>query len=311
MIKQNRRVHAVIDGMVTHTEQHKINVFPVFEVNGDVDYSVGNIDFVGSVVIRGNVLPGFKIKAAGDIRITGGIEAADVEAEGSITVREGILGQNKGLVKAGKDIKSAFIQEGNIEAGGNVHVSQSIMHSRVRARHQVNCQGTKGLIVGGSIQAGESVSARTIGNSISTHTVIEVGVLPELRNELLELRNALKLHLENMDKSSKALYLLDQMAADGRLSPERLAMRIKLNHSKKQLEETVDTVKERILEIEKSLENTDHAKVEVTSIIYGGTKVVVGRYTRFIKDQASRVLIRLVDGEIVMLSKFSPRGCPL
>ena len=54
-----------LDGLLTKTEKGKINVFPVYEINGDVDYSIGNIDFVGTVVIRGNVLTGFRIKARG------------------------------------------------------------------------------------------------------------------------------------------------------------------------------------------------------------------------------------------------------
>lgn len=58
------------------------------------------------------------------------------------------------------------------------------MHSNIRAGRDVLCSGAKGLIVGGSVQAGEKVIARIIGNPMSTTTSIEVGALPELRNEL-------------------------------------------------------------------------------------------------------------------------------
>ena len=76
--------YAAIDGLIVKTEGDKLNVFPVYEVNGDVDYRTGNIDFVGTVVIRGNVLTGLRIKAAGDIRVIGGVEGAQLEAQGSI-----------------------------------------------------------------------------------------------------------------------------------------------------------------------------------------------------------------------------------
>ena len=69
-------MYAAIDGLFTLTGGETINVFPIYEVNGDVDYHTGNIDFVGTVVIRGNVLTGFRIRAAGDIRIVGGVEGA-------------------------------------------------------------------------------------------------------------------------------------------------------------------------------------------------------------------------------------------
>lgn len=298
---QQTGLYAAIDGMMTKTDRDKINVFPVFEVNGDVDYNIGNINFVGNVVVRGSVLTGFRIKAEGDIRVTGSVDGADLEAGGSIEISAGILGGNKGMIRAGQSVKCSFIQDAVVEAGADVLVTQSIMHSHIRAGHSVVCQGTKGLIVGGTIQAGERVIARTIGNSMSTMTSIEVGVLPELRNELQQLRQQLKGLNETKDKAEKALQLLDQMAAAGQLTPEKVAMRIKLNHSKRQTAEELLAVKERILEIEKSLEDSEKAKVEVVATIYGGTKIVIGRYTKFVKDTATRVKYQLMDGDVAVL----------
>ena len=222
-------LYAAIDGLITLTDKNKINVFPVFEVNGDVDYSIGNIDFIGTVVIRGNVLTGFKVKAAGDIRVIGGVEGAELESSGSIEVTGGILASNKGYIRAGKNVKSTFIQDGNVSAAEDVLVSQSIMHSHVRAGRNVVCSGTKGLIVGGTIQAGERVIARNIGNTMSTATAIEVGVRPELRGELLELRAQVKALSENLDKTEKALTILDQLASLGQLTQDKLAMRYKIS----------------------------------------------------------------------------------
>lgn len=292
-------LYAAIDGMVTKTDRDKLNVFPVFEVNGDVDYSVGNIDFVGTVVIRGNVLTGFKIKCAGDIRVTGSVEGADLDAEGSIEISAGVLGHNKGVIKAGKRVKSSFIQDATVIAE-EVLVTQSIMHSNVRAVKSITCKGTKGLIVGGIIQAGETVTARTVGNSMSTATVIEVGVIPELRNELTELRLQLRAMRDGMDKTEKALAILDQLAAAGHLTPDKAEMRVKLNRTKKQSIEEQNAMKERVLEIEKSLEDSEKAKVEVVSTIYSGAKIVIGRYTKFIKDSISHVRFQFADGDVAM-----------
>ncbi|RKN86496.1 FapA family protein [Paenibacillus ginsengarvi] len=297
---EQKALYAAIDGMVVITDNGKINVFPIYEVNGDVDYRTGNIDFLGTVVIRGNVLSGFTVRAAGDIRITGGVEGAEVDALGSIEVGAGILGHNKAVIRAGVTLKSSFIQDATIEAGQDVIVSQSILHSQVRAGQAILCNGPKGLIVGGTIQAGERVTARTIGNTMSTPTSIEVGVVPELRNELTSLRQQLRQLQEGLDKTDKALVLLDQLAAAGSLSAEKLAMRIKLSHTKKQAMEEQISLKERILDIEKTLEDTDRAKVQVISVVYGGTKIVIGRYTRFVKDAISRVCFVYSDGDIAM-----------
>ncbi|WP_150267710.1 DUF342 domain-containing protein [Paenibacillus tepidiphilus] len=293
-------MYAAIDGLVTLTDKGKVNVFPVYEVNGDVDYSTGNIDFVGTVVIRGNVLTGFTVKSAGDIRVVGGVEGAELVAGGSIEVTGGIIGYNKGLVNASKNVKVSFIQDGNVVAGEDVIVSQSIMHSSVRAGRDVICNGTKGLIVGGTVQAGERVVARTIGNTMSTATAIEVGVVPELRNEMNELRQELRQLLENEDKTNKALYLLNQLAGSGQLSPDKVALRVKLNATKQSHLREEKRIKERTLEIERMLEDNGRARVEVVRTIYGGSKIVIGRYTRFVKDPTERVIFTYNEGDITL-----------
>lgn len=297
---EENAMYALIDGLITPTENQRINVFPLYEVNGNVDYTTGNIDFIGTVIIRGNVLSGFKVKAAGDIRVIGGVEGAELYAEGSIEVTGGIIGYNKGIVQAGVDVKSSFIQDANVEAGQSIYVSQSIMHSAIRAGKQCICEGTKGLIVGGLIQAGEKVKARIVGNPMSTVTTIEVGVMPKLRNELTNLREQQKELNDNLDKTAKALHLLDQMAASGQLSNDKMNMRIKLQVTRDSSMQQVIDIKERILSIEKMLEDTSKARVDVTKMIYGGSKIVIGRYTKYIKDTATYISFFYQNGDISM-----------
>ncbi|MEG1448818.1 MAG: FapA family protein, partial [Oscillospiraceae bacterium] len=52
------------------------NVDEVFVISGDVDISTGDIDFVGKVEVRGNILEGYSVKCVGDIVVFGMIEGA-------------------------------------------------------------------------------------------------------------------------------------------------------------------------------------------------------------------------------------------
>lgn len=232
--------------------------------------------------------------------MVGGVEGAELISGGSIEIAGGIIGYNKGLVSAGKNVKVSFIQDGNVVAGEDVIVSQSIMHSNIRAGRDVLCNGSKGLIVGGVVQAGERVVARTIGNTMSTATAIEVGVVPELRNEINDLRHELRQLLENEDKTNKALYLLNQLANNGQLAPDKVALRVKLNATKQSHMREEKRIKERVLEIERMLEDTVRARVEVVKTIYGGSKIVIGRYTRFVKDPTERVVFIYSEGDITL-----------
>jgi uncharacterized protein (DUF342 family) len=135
---------------------------------------------------------------------------------------------------------------------------------------------------------------------MSTTTSIEVGVVPELRNELQNLRQQIKDIMINLDKTDKALTLLDQLASMGKLTPDKVAMRSKLGLTKKSNLEEINDIKERILDIEKALEDTGKARVDVMKMIYGGSRIVIGRYTKYIKDPISRMSFYYSEGDISM-----------
>lgn len=52
---------SAIDGRVAYVNQ-MINVYPVLEIEGDIDLSVGNIDFVGTVFIKEKYQKGFRLR---------------------------------------------------------------------------------------------------------------------------------------------------------------------------------------------------------------------------------------------------------
>lgn len=135
---------------------------------------------------------------------------------------------------------------------------------------------------------------------MSTATAIEVGVVPELRNEINDLRLELRQLLENEDKTNKALYLLNQLANNGQLAPDKVALRVKLNATKQSHMREEKRIKERVLEIERMLEDTVRARVEIVKTIYGGSKIVIGRYTRFVKDPTERVVFIYSEGDITL-----------
>ncbi|MGD8191040.1 DUF342 domain-containing protein [Brevibacillus ginsengisoli] len=292
-------LYAAIDGQVSVGEGDKINVFPVYEVKGDVDFSVGNIEFVGTVVVRGNVPNGFRIKASGDIRILGSVEGAELEAGGSVEIKNGIAAQDKGHVIAGVDVKTSYIQNGNVRASNDVIVSQSIMFSTIRAGHNVLCNGTKGIIIGGSIQAGEKIVARVVGNSSATPTVLEVGVKPELRNELLAVTKELSNLYDNLKKTEQGLGVLDQLLQTGvSLSADKKLLQIKMANTKIMLEKEVKKLETQRKELEVQVDHDAHAVIDVYQVMYPGIKLVFGKLIRFIKQEFPRTRFLVVQGEI-------------
>lgn len=294
------RVYAAIDGQFEITDKDKLNVFPIYEVTGDLDFSIGNINFVGTVVIRGNVPDGFKVHADGDIKVYGNVEGAELIAGGDIFVQQGVIGHNKSLIKAKGNFQAGFILDGNVSAGGNIQVTQSIMHSQVSAGKQVICKGVKGIIVGGKVQAGETVIASVIGNQMATATSIEVGIRPELRVELNEIHNNVEKLDDSLDKVKKGLNILEQiLRAQKELPPDKKQMQINLINQQLALEKEIKTAKLREKEIEEQLTSFEKANIQVHKIVYPGTKLIIGKDIKHIKVETQYSKFVLDEGMII------------
>jgi uncharacterized protein (DUF342 family) len=292
---------AEVDGHFSYNPREgKINVFNVYEVKGDVDFSVGNIDFLGSVRVNGSVLPGFKIVAAGDIEVMGLVDGAVLEAGGEIIIRGGVQMRSTGLIKAGGSVRSRFLQGAHVEAGVDVIIRDSIMHCHISAGNNVLMESQKSVIVGGVVRAGHEVRSRNIGSPMATPTEIEVGVHPHLRQEMQELHQKLKDLHQNMDKTKKALNLLEQMISHGKaLPPEKESLHKNLTHTYEHYLQEEEEIMLRRSEIESILLDTANAKVYVQDVLYSGVKLTLGQQIAYIRDiQKGPLVYQISEGEI-------------
>jgi uncharacterized protein len=181
----------------------KINVEPILNIEGDVNLKTGNIIFLGTVVISGNVEDGFSVKAAGNIEVKGTVAKAELDAEGDIIIYQGINGKSgEKKIRAGRSIWSRFIENANVEAGNMVVVTDGIINSNVDAIKSIVCMGKRANIMGGRLRAGEEINAKVLGNSTSgTETICEVGFDPHSKLELerlLEMKSSAETELETI-----------------------------------------------------------------------------------------------------------------
>ncbi len=194
---------AEINGQVVF-QGGKISVEPVYYIKGDVSLETGNIVFLGSVVVGGNVQDNFTVKAAGNIEVRGTVQKAYLEAEGDIIVRQGIVGRDDAKIEStGGSVYTKFIQGANIVAEKDVVVAEGVLHSFVDAGGKVYCNGKRAKIVGGRIRAGEEVNARFIGADASTKTEVRVGINPKVHQQLVEIDNVKRQAEEELEKIKK------------------------------------------------------------------------------------------------------------
>ncbi|MDF2565108.1 MAG: hypothetical protein K0Q53_1503 [Massilibacillus sp.] len=295
----NWRLYAAIDGHLHVFLDKRINVIPIIVIEGDVDYNTGNIDFKGSVIVKGTVQPDFCVKAGGNVEVCGNICGGTVEAN-SIIVRNGIQGMSRGVIKARERLVVGFIENATVYADEDVIVSDFIMNSNVFAGSRVIIEGRRGLIRGGRISAGQVIRAATVGNKSGVTTELEVSINPFLKDELLKLRSEIQKDETLYEELDRSISFIRKQGVERLVAVKR--ERYKKNEAEFQaLPERIEENRQRITNIENLLRLLKSGRIRVSDFIYPGTKISIGSSTKTLKDTLKYVSLYVQEGEI----KFS------
>lgn len=288
---------AEVDGHAVMAFDGKVSVSQIFEVIGDVDTSTGNIEFVGTVVVRGNINAGFTVKADQNVQVHGGIDGGTVEAGGDVTVAFGIQGANRGKITAGGQVKCRFMENADVRCRGDLTATDGVLHSRVRSGGKVVVTGRRGSIIGGSIKAKDEVSSRIIGSNIATVTEIEVGVSPESRDELEQVRRSLHESEESLRKSQQAVTLLRDLEAKNPVdfTKEKRDILMRSLRSQYFFQGQRDQMLARKAILEAEVELSYLGRVRAHDMAYPGVKIIIGTETYQVIDLIQNVCFYLND----------------
>lgn len=275
-------LYSEIDGQVMYIDG-KLSVFSTYEVPADVDNSTGNINFIGNVSVRGNVLSGFVLEAGGNVEVHGVVEGAVIKAGGNIILRRGMTGNGKGRLIAGGDIVAKYIENSIVEAANDIK-AEAIMHSDVKCGNRLELSGRKGLLVGGITKVGKEIEAKVIGSYMATTTTIEVGVDPNIRERYKFIRTDIIKMEENSKKANQAIVLLRKLEAAGMLTEDKREILDKSTRSKIFFDSRISEYKAEIAELEEKLQQEVRGKIRVSDYIYQGTRVSIGSASMHIKE---------------------------
>ncbi|MDG5788164.1 FapA family protein [Evansella sp. AB-P1] len=292
---------STIDGQMS-IERKVIHVFPIYEVHGDLDMKVGNIDFIGNVVIRGGVPSGYKVVAQGDIRILGSVESAQIESGGSVFIQQGIVAQGKGSIRANGDLHTSFINQGNVDVKGNIHVTQSILHSQVQAQGFVYCKNGRGNIVGGHISAGTGMEVNDVGNSMNTPTVIFLGINQQIINSQQRLAGEYDQTKDELAKLDLLITRLTEMEKTSGLSTKERLMKLRIRNTILETSGKLEEITTKLEDLKSHFEDEQDVHIKIFKNVFPNTDIHFGKYQRKIKTKHQRVLFKLDRSEITFES---------
>lgn len=259
-----------------------------------IDLSSGNITFEGTLVVSGDVASGMVVKASGDIIIGGTVEAALIEAGGNIEVKGGLIFAQ---IHAKGSISALFCEKAHLHAGRSILLRELSMQSELKAGTEITV-GEKGLqkghIIGGLCRAATLVRAIVIGSHAGVPTRIEVGVDPDTREKIVQVRRQIEEKQREADETDKTLaYMQDNR---GKISPEALKQRVQ---TRVVIETELAELIRQKKRLQKRLETIENARIEVEKNIYYGVQIVVGENVVTVDDDLEGVSFRMEDGVIV------------
>ena len=274
-----------------------VNVSNLYKINGDVDLSVGNIEFDGSINISGSVRAGHVIKATGGVVVGGTMEASTIISDGSVEIKGGMQGADKGRIEAGGSVTVLYIERGTVIADGSISVDACI-HSNLAAGAAITAKGRRGCIIGGHVGAADNITANFIGSVAHANTEVEVGVMPKKRERIQVLEREL-------EKLSGELVKLDQL--DGYLSsskekmdPETWDKLFRSGTENRRIDEQLtEQYTEELNALKYELEHATDGKVHILDTVFPGTRIIIASDIYKVNNEIQFTTFRHRDGEVV------------
>lgn len=283
----------------------KLNVEPVYSIPGDINLHTGNILFLGTVIVKGNVEDGFSVKAAGNIEVFGSVGKCVIDAEGDIIVHQGIAAKTEGKIRCGKSLYSKFIEHAHVDAGEYVVVTDGIVHSYVDANKMILCQGKRAQIVGGRLRASEEINSKILGSVGGNETLLEVGYDPRSKERLVALEDAKKIvekSLEDVELNIKTLENL--LKVQKKLSTEKAQYLTEQNEKRSELLRQLEEGTREIGSINAHLASLNTiGKISASERVYPGVKLAIKNATLTVRTEFKFVTFFLQGGE-VKVSKY-------
>lgn len=252
-------VFAAAAGRV-YLRENTISVEDIYEIDGDVDFKVGNITFNGFVEVKGDVLDGFFVKATKGIKIQGNIGVCTIESEGDISFC-GMNGQGTGTIRCGGSITANFICDSLIECAGNVLAEVEIRSSTIKCLGRISVN--KGGLTGGEYFALAGIECANLGSITSLRTRVVAGVHYGDLEELNGLFNELKKLVAEFSAAPKG-------TVDMKAFAQKRAM-----------------ITERTQEVRSRTYEQCNAKINVKKRLFDGVTITIGIISDNIREERS------------------------
>lgn len=183
---------AAIDGYVRE-EDGKVAVLNVLDIPQHLDYSIGHVDFIGAVVVHGDVNKGFNIKARGDITVNGSVVGDNVlVSDGQIFIKGFHYGGEAAAVFAAGGYSAPVAHHVKAQVKGEIVILKEALDCHFRTTTHVDVKN--GVLHGGEVWCVNGVDVKELGNVAGIATKVELRNPQEISEEFASLQTNVRKH---------------------------------------------------------------------------------------------------------------------
>ena len=272
-------IKAKISGVVIYA-RGKIDISPEYVLKGDVDFSVGNIHFIGKkLTIQGDVKYGFTVECKGILELKGCTEnKVTLKIEGSF-ISEGILRGEDTKIEVLGDARINGAEFSNILVKGNLSVKNYLIFTNTLVEGNLIVSEGKGLIYGGKVCALGNIEAKILGHPAQTKTEVCAGYLPEKVDTYLKLMEQEEIYLESLKKIRHGINLAEKLKKEGRFTERHEEILKKLRQEEAKIKEKLSQIIENIKGFKEDIENLRTKTVRVLQKIYPNVIIQIADIT--------------------------------
>lgn len=253
-----------------------LDVVNMYVVDGDVDFSTGNISFNGNVFISGTVHDGFEVRADGDIVVAKIVESARLEAGRDIIINGGVLGRGKGLIAAGRDIKIDYAQNARLEAQGIITIGNFVINSYIATSSRLVALEKRGAIIGGEVFTLRGVDAKSIGSEAGVKTYVESGTDYLVMRTVGELDTAIAFCEQHTRKIDETLKMIVGKIGPGAVMPPAMKQpMLKALQKKRDLQQRTTIMQAKRADLKKIALGKESCFVKVKGTCYSDVTIKI------------------------------------
>jgi len=248
-----------------------------FSIYEDLDYQYGNLDFIGEIHLKGDVMPGFNVKAKRGITIDGSVRGGSlIASEGHINVSGYIYGGPNSMILAGKSLTAWVVQEVNTEIIGDIFIGKEAQSSYLRTAGALFMPN--GAMIGGEAFAVRGVEVRVIGSASGIATRVTLASDVEASMEYARLNVGIQVIDREIDlQKIKLGPYIDDPQKISTLAPGPMMKLTSMHEQLDKYENERALFSARLHQLMREARNVEVLQVNVFDTLHEGAEIRCGR----------------------------------